>query len=131
MSQTKAGLANTFAMNPVLRKTVLREWRGLDYDDKLSESFSCVSDLARAEFEKLGMLERFAESAVTAAWREVVGDFIANHSRPVALQSGVLVIHVLQPTLRYELDRFCKKTILAKLASELNLRISDICFKLS
>ncbi len=117
-------------MNAYLREAVLREWRGLAYDVPPTETFKCVSDIARSEFQKLGMLERFDESAVSSAWRTIVGDFIALNSRPVALHAGVLVIHVLQPALRCELERSCKATILARLASALNMKISDIRFKL-
>ena len=66
-----------------------------------------------------GVLQRlkFAEeiSRVTSAWRELVGDFLADNSQPASLKDGVLLVQVAQPTLRYELDRSLKPNILKRL----------------
>ena len=49
------------------------------------------------------------------AWNEIVGDFLAAHSLPVSMRDGILIIQVLQPTVRYELERSWKPEILRKL----------------
>jgi len=60
---------------------------------------------------------QFAEeiSRVASAWKEVVGDYLAENSQPVSLKDGVLLVQVVQPTLRYELDRALKPQILQRL----------------
>lgn len=64
---------------------------------------------------KLGFGERLFEEEIIAAWGETVGPFFAAHSRPSKLQQGILIVQVLQPTVLYELERNCKREILAKL----------------
>ncbi len=64
------------------------------------------------------------------AWREVVGDFLAEHSVPVALKEGVLIIQVLQPTVRYELDRTWKPEILRKLKARFGAKsVKEVRFR--
>ena len=80
---------------------------------------------------KLGLGERLGEQQVTAAWRDVVGDFLATHSLPVGLSAGVLTVQVVQPSVRYELDRNWKRDILTKLQERFGKKIvRDVRFRL-
>ena len=63
----------------------------------------------------LGLSERLTETEVQGAWKEIVGEFIAQHSCPHRLRDGVLFVQVLQPTVHYELDRVWKPQILRTL----------------
>ena len=65
--------------------------------------------------EGFGLRDRLREEEVIRTWGEIVGDFVSRHSTPQKLAAGVLTVRVLQPTLRYELDRIWKGDILAKL----------------
>ena len=65
--------------------------------------------------QKLGLKERLHETEVIEAWANIVGDFIAAHSAPVALSQGILYVRVLQPALHYELEQVSKSSILRKL----------------
>ena len=56
-----------------------------------------------------------------AAWKEVVGDFIASHSLPDRLREGVLYVRVLQPTIRFELERL-RPQMIAKLKERFGVR---------
>lgn len=81
--------------------------------------------------QKLGLKERLHESEVRAAWKTLVGDFIAAHSAPISLRDGVLYVHVLQPALHYELERITKPQILRKLKQRFGARvIRDLRFRL-
>jgi predicted nucleic acid-binding Zn ribbon protein len=64
---------------------------------------------------KLGIATRIKEADILAAWSGIVGDFIAQHSQPDRLVSGVLHIRVIQSSVRYELDRVWKPEIIRKL----------------
>lgn len=97
-----------------LRRHVLEEWRGLPdraRPERLTDSASAIQDLVK----RLGLSERIDEAEIAAEWKAIVGDFLAEHSKPARLQQGILVIQVVQPTIRFELERTWKKQIIAKL----------------
>lgn len=101
-------------MKPYLRQKVLREFRGY-WEPRPTREARAAGDLAGELLDKLGLEDRLAEQDVTAAWREIVGDFLAEHSQPLKLRRGELTVRVLQPSVHYELDRKWKAQILAKL----------------
>ena len=82
--------------------------------------------------QQLGLKERLHESEVIDSWKQIVGEFIAAHSAPVALRNGVLYVRVLQPALHYQLEQISKREILRKLKARFGGRvISDLRFRLS
>lgn len=52
-----------------------------------------------------GLGERFAEEEILSAWSDVVGEFVASHSRPTKLDRRVLYVQVLQSAIHYTLER--------------------------
>jgi len=81
--------------------------------------------------DSLGLKERLREEEVLKAWAEIVGEFFALHSHPQRLREGVLTVHVLQPTVLYELDRVWKRDILGKLKDRFGVRtVRDIKFRI-
>jgi len=108
-------------MSPSLRRRVITEWRGLPSDAPPDRS-QALSEVLPKVMGKLGLRERLHENQVLAAWKSVVGEFIAGHSSPAALRDGVLYVHVLQPSLHYELDRV-KSDILRKLKQRFGARV--------
>lgn len=97
-----------------LRRFVVEEWRLLPEkreERPLVEIASAIPQLVA----KLGLRERIDEADILAAWRETVGDFLAEHSRPSRLVNGVLHVEVMQPSVRYELSRTWKPILLQKL----------------
>lgn len=114
-----------------LRRRALAEWRGLEERKEKADRCLPVHDLLKKILPKLGLDERLGEQQVTEAWRDVVGDFLAKHSVPVGLSSGVLTIQVVQPSVRYELDRNWKPSILAKLQAQFGKKVvREIQFRL-
>jgi predicted nucleic acid-binding Zn ribbon protein len=115
-----------------LRAKVIAEWRGLKEPFERKERCKSVGDLLQNLMPKLGLGERLNESEVRAAWKDVVGEFIAQHAAPAGLSGGVLGIHVLQPSLRYELERNWKREILKKLQDKFGKKaIREIQFRIS
>jgi predicted nucleic acid-binding Zn ribbon protein len=113
-----------------IRRRVLEEWRGLPDRPEAAERCVAAADALKKLLPKLGLTERLNEQEVLSAWREVVGDFLAEHSVPVSVKDGLLVIQVLQPTVRYELDRSWKPEILRKLRARFGARtIREIRFR--
>jgi predicted nucleic acid-binding Zn ribbon protein len=118
-------------MTPSLRRAVIAEWRGLPSDLPRADRTQSTADLLPKVMQKLGLKERLQESEILAAWKSLVGEFIAAHSCPVALRDGVLYVHVLQPALHYELERVTKPEIVRKLKQRFGARtIRDLRFRL-
>jgi predicted nucleic acid-binding Zn ribbon protein len=97
-----------------LRRFVVEEWRGLP-EKREGKPLVAVSEAVQQLMGRLGLRERIDENDILAAWREIVGDFIAQHSRPSRLVNGVLHVEVMQSSVRYELDRTWRPEILRKL----------------
>lgn len=118
-------------MKRSLRKQVLEEWRGLPYVEERPKRVSSARDILVQLAPKLGLETRMREEEIIGAWREIVGDFFARHSRPARLQQSTLVVNVLQPTVLYELDRQWKQLILAKLKKRFGSKvIKELRFRL-
>ena len=117
-------------MDKHLRARVLTEWRGLPQKpprpDRAVSAAECVQKL----MQRLGLKERLQEAQVLQFWKEVVGDFIAEHSCPTRLKDGILYVQVVQPTVHYELDRSWKPEILKKLKKRFGAKtIRDVRFR--
>ena len=114
-----------------LRLRVLEEWRGLPQTPFPTDTSRPVSETLTKLVASLGLKERLREEEVLKTWREIVGDFIATHSNPQKLKEGVLYVHVLQPTVHFELDRVWKGEILAKLKKRFGPRtIRELRFRI-
>ena len=113
-----------------LRARVLAEWRGLPQVPILPDRAVTSGDVVRKVMQSLGLGDRLRSDEVLRAWHEVVGEFFAKHSSPQRLKDGVLYVHVLQPTLHFELDRVWKREILEKLKKRFGSRtVREIKFR--
>jgi predicted nucleic acid-binding Zn ribbon protein len=63
-------------------------------------------------------------SGVFGGWREIVGDVVADHAKPVSLDSGRLVVAVDQPGWATQL-RFLTPDLLAKIAERIGPGVVD------
>lgn len=118
-------------MSPSLRAAVISEWRGLPEPKVRADRFQAPSDVLPKLMQRLGLRERLHEAEVMEAWHQIVGEFIAAHSAPVALRDGVVYVRVLQPALHYELEQVSKIDILRKLKRRFGSKIiRDIRFRL-
>ncbi|MEO6052885.1 MAG: DUF721 domain-containing protein [Chthoniobacterales bacterium] len=101
-------------MNPKLRHRLLEEWRGYSQPRPSKDRTIAVADAIGKTLAKFGLEDRLRETEVLAAWRDIVGDFLAQHSKPNRLSEGILFVQVTQPAVHYELDRTWKSEILRK-----------------
>ena len=115
-------------MTPSFRKRILQEWRGLPGEPRPDRDAS-VGEVLGKLLPKLGLDTRIKEQDIQLAWLGIVGDFIAKHSQPDRLVAGTLMIRVIQPSVRYELDRVWKPEIIRKLRETFGQKvIRDIKF---
>jgi predicted nucleic acid-binding Zn ribbon protein len=113
-----------------LRARALAEWRGLPQTPLASDAGKPIAEPLAKVMKALGLGERLREEDVVRAWKEIVGDFFARHSSPQRLKDGVLYVHVLQPTVHFELDRTYKRDILEKLKRRFGGRVvRDVKFR--
>jgi len=118
-------------MNPSLRSHILSQWRGLPQSEPRPDRAKAVGDTVKEVMVKLGLRERITESDIIAAWKEIVGDFIAAHSVPSRLNNGILIVQVIQSTVHYELDRVWKPEVVKKLRARYGARaIRDVKFRI-
>jgi predicted nucleic acid-binding Zn ribbon protein len=114
-----------------LRAQVLSEWRGLPQRPVMRDRTVAVNDALQKIMQSLGLRERLRSEEVVKAWEEIAGEFFARHSSPQRLKDGVLYVHVLQPTIHFELDRVWKREILEKLKKRFGARtVREIKFRL-
>jgi len=115
-----------------LRARLLAEWRGLEEPLERKDRCAVVGDLLKKLLPKLGLAESVGEEEIKQAWSGLVGGFLASHSTPVGLSGGVLSVQVLQPSVRYELERHWKPQILGKLQDRFGKKtIREIRFRIS
>jgi predicted nucleic acid-binding Zn ribbon protein len=118
-------------MRHSLRSRVLEEWRGLPQPDGRADRTVTVGDALKQLAPKLGLANRLREQEVLNAWSAIVGEFFARHSHPAKLWEGTVIVHVVQPTILYELDRKWKPLVLRKLRERFGSRtIKDVRFRL-
>ena len=100
---------------------VLAEWRCYREPRPVLDRVQSVGALLGKTMAALGLGDRVREGEVLAAWKSIVGDFIASHSRPDRLRDGVLYVRVLQPTVRFELERL-RPQMVTKLKERFGVR---------
>jgi len=106
-----------------IRARVLSEWRGYAEPYERPDRTTLAGDAVRKLMQSLGLADRLHSNDVLAAWKDIVGDFFALHSSPQRLKDGILYVHVLQPTVHFELDRVWKREIVEKLKKRFGSRV--------
>lgn len=96
-----------------LRHRILADWRGANAEPLIDNPVVTPQDLVPGLLREWKLDERMRLDDAAAAWRQVVGEFIAKHTAPHALKRGILTVRVLQPaihhTLAMEKPRLLKK----------------------
>ena len=116
-------------MKPQLRARVIAEWRGLPETPFPQDTSKPVGALVAKLMTQLGLADRMREEEIVAGWREVVGDFLAQHSQPLKLVEGVLYVRVLQPSMHFELERTWRPEIVKKLRARFGRAVRDVKFR--
>ena len=111
------------------RHAMVSAWRGVDEGPILDLPTLSVADLVGKIVAQAGIADRMKLEEVLAAWRDIVGDFLFQHSRPDSILRGVLMVRVLQPTVHHALAME-RTRILKKLQTQLkSAGIKDVRLK--
>ena len=112
------------------KRRILQEWRILPAVRKEREVKE-LADEVGAVLKSFGLQEKFTENEVRAAWKDVVGEFNAQHTRPHSLLGRVLEVRVVQPSILYTLEREMKSRILSKLQAQFGRKaINEVKFRI-
>src|SRR5207302_2951587 len=103
-------------MRSKLRQRALSEWRGLPQTSPETAAARAqpVGKVLEKVMRSMGLNDRLTEAQIIGAWKEIVGDWFALHTRPSQLRDGVLVVQVIQSAIHCELQLH-KREILRKL----------------
>jgi hypothetical protein len=86
-----------------LRHAMMTQWRGVADGPIIDLPVRSAADLVGKIVAEAGLADRMRLEEVLAAWREIVGEFLYQHSRPDSIVRGVLMIRVLQPSVHHAL----------------------------
>ena len=112
-----------------MRTKLISAWRGLPEPLPGEKSETKVGDLVDAVLKSAGVAGRLREDEVLAQWRSLVGDFVANHSRPSGIRHRILTVNVMQPAVHHTLSTM-KRTLLERLQKHFGeSSIKDIRFR--
>ncbi len=113
-----------------IREEILKEWRGCDEASDLDAGIHRPNDFISAILKAAGAQDGLHEDEVKSTWKELAGDFISQHTEPVSVKNGHLVLRVNQPAMRFHLDQM-KPMLLKRLQDQLgNDRIKSVKFNI-
>ena len=114
---------------PTTRTKLITAWRGIAEPLPGNHDEKQVGDLVGAILKSSGVEGRLREDEVLAQWRSLVGEFVADHSRPSGIRHRVLTVNVIQPAVHHTLSAM-KRTLLQRLQKRFGEKsIRDIRFR--
>ncbi|MBK1792543.1 DUF721 domain-containing protein [Persicirhabdus sediminis] len=88
-----------------IRAKVLSEWRGVWERPDPRRNLHTPKEYVESLLKNAGIDQGFDQQKLESVWQSVAGEFVAKHARPESLKHGILVLHVVQPTMRFELQQ--------------------------
>lgn len=114
-NQSKKQLPHTMKW---MRELTLRQWRHGEPVKDPNRNVHDASEHLEGLLKELGIQGGMDEERLRKAWVKVAGDFVAKHAEPESLKKGVLVLVVVQPSMRFHLEQM-KGKLLKNLRDEL------------
>ncbi|MFO1457959.1 MAG: DUF721 domain-containing protein [Verrucomicrobiota bacterium] len=99
------------------RRRVLAEWRRVDLSEAERARISAgrsAADLLPAVLQGMRIDRRQAESQIVSLWRQIVDPRVAEHSHPVGLVRGTLLVAVDSSVWLTEIVRYGNREILER-----------------
>ena len=101
-----------------IREQILREWRGYDEVKSLNSGIHKPGEFMASILKSAGMADGLHDDEVREGWRELAGDFIAEHTDPISVANGRLTLRVTQPAMRFHLEQM-KPMLLERVQAKL------------
>lgn len=94
-----------------MRALSLRQWRHGEPVKDPARNIHHAGEFLDKLLEEVGATGGLEEKQLHDAWVKVAGDFISKNSKPESLKKGVLVLRVVQPALRFQLEQMKGKLL--------------------
>ena len=94
-----------------MRALSLRQWRHGEPVKDPVRNIHHAGEFLDKLLEEVGATGALEEKQLEEAWLKVAGDFISKNSKPESLKKGVLVLRVVQPALRFQLEQMKGKLL--------------------
>lgn len=112
------------------RSQILTEWRGGIDPPNPARNIHQPGEYLDELLKVIGLSEGIDEQRLKDVWGLVAGQFVSQHTVPESIRGGVLVLRVLQPTMKFHLQQMSGK-LLENLRRELGDGIvKQIVFKI-
>lgn len=113
-----------------IRNKLLTEWRGGIDPPHPARNIHVPSEYLDDLLKAVGLSEGVDEERLKTVWKDVAGDFVAQHTVPDSIRNGVLVLRVVQPAMKFHLQQMSGK-LLENLHRELGVEnIKQVVFKI-
>lgn len=94
-----------------MRALTLRQWRHGDPVKDPKRNIHHASEHLDELLKEVGATSDLEAAQLNDAWAKVAGEFIAKNAKPESLKRGVLVLRVVQPTLKFQLEQMKAKLL--------------------
>ena len=109
---------------------IITEWRGAVDPPDPARNIHKPDEFLDALLKSLGVAEGIDEQRLRDVWSSIAGEFVSQHTVPESIRGGVLVLRVLQPTMKFHLEQMRGK-LLENLHRELGKStVKQIVFKI-
>lgn len=113
-----------------VRNRLLTQWRGGVDPPSPTRNIHQPGEYLSSLLQSVGLSEGIDEGRLKESWGRVAGEFVAKHTVPESIRGGVLVLRVLQPTMKFHLQQMSGK-LLENMRSELGAGVvKQIRFKI-
>lgn len=88
-----------------VRNQLLTEWRGGIDPPSPVRNIHQPAEFLSGLLKEVGLSDGIDETRLKESWSRVAGDFVSKHTVPESIRGGVLVLLVLQPTMKFHLQQ--------------------------
>lgn len=98
--------------------SVVRDWQGGNTPMPTDLNCSQAGDWVKTVLSGFKLGEGVEEEQIREGWKAVAGEFVAAQTEVISLKRGVLLLRVIQPTMRFHLEQ-TRGELLQKVRQEL------------
>jgi len=89
----------------------LRDLQGVFGIADTSRNVKSAGDFIGSIIKEVGAREGVEHQKLLDSWQKIAGDFVAKNTEPVSLNHGVLMLKVVQPSMRFHLEQLKMKLL--------------------